>query len=184
MAMKERFFELGREGERVVREWLKSEGYAILRASDIDSGGAPILEGRRRIILPNNLTWREGSPGWVEVKTKSHATWHQRPPRRWEHGLPLRHWEAYLAIEQVTRIPVSLAILELESGFILLARIEDLKANKRGFFMDGEPHIFLDRDDFEWFTIDLSLPNPIQPVADRTLFQGEAPKVKQLRLKL
>jgi len=174
---------LGSEGEDVVRQWLKKQGYVILPSSLIETGKAPMLEGEvSRTILPNNLTWLQKRAGWIEVKTKSHPTKHENPPRRYEHGLPLRHWNAYLNIQEETAIPVSLAILEIESGLLLMQYVDKLAMNKRGFYMDGEPHIYLSRDDFDMIPINLNLPDPIQPLAERTLKQCPAPTYKQERL--
>ncbi|MBA7529735.1 hypothetical protein ES705_21934 [subsurface metagenome] len=186
--------DIGAQGEAIVREWLKRRGYFVLPASLIDEGGAPMLTGQHiKAILPNNLTWKEGQPGWVEVKTKSDATEHLEPPHRWEHGLPLRQWNAYLKVQEVTKIPVSLAILELKNKLLLIGTLTSLDRGKRIFLMEGKPHVFLNRldlrkghknrSDFEqWYPIDLSLPAPIQPVAPRTQKQSAAPQTVQLPL--
>ncbi len=179
--------DIGAQGEAVVRNWLKRYGYLILPASLINDTGAPMLTGAQiKAILPNNLTWKQGQPGWVEVKTKSCATKHVNPPPRWEHGFPLRQWNAYLKVQELTRIPVSLAILELDEKLLLLGTLNSLEKGKRVYPMQGEDHVFLNRldrknrSDFEqWFTVDLSLPEPIQPIAERTRKQGKAPIVKQ-----
>lgn len=188
--------DIGVRGEAIVREWLKRHGYVILPASLIEDTGAPMLTGEHiKAILPNNLTWKEGQPGWVEVKTKSQATEHHNPPHRWEHGLPLRQWNAYFKVQELTNIPVSLAILELDTKLLLIGTLASLERGKREFYMEGEPHIFVNRldlrkghknrSDFEqWYSIDLSLPEPIQPIASRTQKQETAPKVAQLRLPL
>jgi hypothetical protein len=149
-----------------------------------------MLTGERiKAILPNNLTWKERQAGWVETKTKSFATLHQKPPHRWEHGLPLRHWNAYLKVQELTNIPVSLAILELDTKLLLIGTLASLERGKRLSLMKGEPHIFVNRldhknrSDFEqWYSIDLTLPEPIEPVAPRTQEQSPAPIVAQLPL--
>jgi len=182
--------EIGKKGEGIVRSWLKKQGYIILPSSLIEEGGAPMLTGEHiKAILPNNLTWKEKQPGWVEVKTKSFATLHEKPPHRWEHGLPLQHWNAYLKVQELTNIPVSLAVLELDTKLLLIGSLDSLEKGKRVFYMEGKPHIFLNRldnknrSDFEqWYSINLSLPDPIQPLARRTEEQGSAPTVAQLPL--
>jgi len=175
---------IGKKGEDIVKEFLKKQGYLILPSSLIQDNGAPVLDGEKlKIILPNNLTWKDKQPGWVEVKTKSFATYHRTPPRRWEHGLPLRHWEAYQRVQEFTNIKVSLAVLELDTKLLLIAILEHLEPNKRIFPMQGELHIFLARDDFDnWFSLDTILPNPLQPIAPRTLAQAKAPMSKQGKL--
>lgn len=181
---------IGQQGEGIVREWLKQQGYMLLPASLIEQGGAPMLNGKNlKLILPDNLTWKEGRPGWVEVKTKSHPTLHENPPHRWEHGLKLRHWRAYHQVQKITKIPVSIAILELETAILLIGSLSTLARGERLSDINKEPHVFLNRQDrkgrsdFErWYSIDLSLPTPIQPIAERTLTQGAAPSQGQPRL--
>ena len=169
-----------------MREWLKQQGYAILPASLIDNGGAPLLESRDgKIILPNNLTWKNKEMGWVEVKTKSNATEHIAPPRRWEHGLPKRHWMAYWRIQEQTGIPVTLAVLELSTALLLIARIEVLGWHSRQYPMQGEMHVFLLRNDFERHDIKglgPLLPIGIAPSAVRTRCQNLPPVSEQIRM--
>lgn len=163
---------LGREGEAIVREWLTSQGYAVLPASMIEGMGAPMLLGRERLILPDNLTWREGKSGWVEVKTKSVATLHETPPKRLEHGILVRHWVAYEMIQMRTHIPVSLAILQVDTCSVGLSTIDGLRCGMRIYPMQGDWHIFFDRDDFVWQDLsDIEMPAPIEPVAVRTIKQ-------------
>lgn len=163
---------LGREGEAIVRAWLTSQGYAVLPASKIENMGAPVLLGRERPTLPDNLTWREGKPGWVEVKTKSVASLHEVPPKRLEHGIPLRHWVAYEIIQVLTRIPVSLAILQVNTHSLGLSTIDGLRCGMRIYPMEGQWHIFFARDDFEWQDLsNIEMPIPIEPVAVRTIRQ-------------
>jgi hypothetical protein len=175
---------IGKKGEDIVKEFLKKQGYFILPSSLIQDDGAPVLEGEKlKIILPNNLTWKDKQPGWVEVKTKSYATFHLNPPRRWEHGLPLRHWVAYQEVQKFTNTQVSLAVLELDTKLLLIAPLDHLAQNKRISQIQGEPHIFLARDDFDnWFSINTEIPNPIRPIAPRTLTQIKAPMYKQGQL--
>jgi hypothetical protein len=164
--------QLGREGEIVVKAWLVDQGYLILPASLIDGMGAPMLEGKQRIILPDNLTWHKGTPGWIEVKTKSHCTKHEVNPQRDEHGIKLRHWMAYEMIQMQTQTPVWLAILQIDIKSVGLAPIETLKAHERIYPMQGEQHIFLDWNDFGWHLLTgIVIPEPIEPTAPRTIQQ-------------
>lgn len=189
--------DIGTQGEAIVREWLKGRGYFILPSSLIEQGGAPMLNGGDiKAILPDNLTWKEGQPGWVEVKTKSDASEHKNPPHRWEHGLPLRHWNAYLKVQEITKIPVSLAVLEVKNKLLLIGTLTSLERGKRISPMKGELHVFVnrldlrkghkDRSDFEqWHPLDdLTLPEVIPPGAIRTQEQQPAPKIAQPRLLL
>lgn len=164
---------LGAKGEEIVRNWLIKNGYSILQASKIEDLGAPMLLGSdMKIILPDNMVWLEGKARWVEVKTKSYPTRHESWPQRLEHGLPLRHWAAYEAIQQCTQSDVTLAVLELESSCLLIQTLNKLKANERIYPMQGEWHIFLARDDFKIIHLqDMVLPHPIEPLAERSKIQ-------------
>lgn len=182
-------WQLGKDGEAVVREWLKAQGYHVIPTSLIETGSAPMLEAQNwKLILPNNLVWREGVPRWIEVKTKSRATLHRTPPRRWEHGFPLRHWDAYLAIQEQTGFPMSVAVLELQTQMLLLNTVERLAVNKRPFFMDGEMHIYLARNDFvpqePPAYLKVAIPEPVAPKAPRSLSQGVPPIFKQFEMDL
>lgn len=172
---------LGDEGEQLVRDWLVAQGYHILPASLINNMGAPMLLGKQRIILPDNLTWYGGTPGWIEVKTKTSHTRHELNPKRDEHGIPFRHWVAYEMIQMQTQIPVSLAILQIDTASIGICLIDNLKAGERVYPMQGEWHIFFNRGDFKWYLVnDLPIPKPIEPMAIRTIKQAQKRQQQQL----
>lgn len=163
---------LGEEGEQLVRSWLINQGYSILPASLIANMGAPMLLGKECFILPDNLGWCKGEPGWVEVKTKSHASHHELKPKRDEHGIKFYHWVAYEMVQMHTQIPVSLAILQIDIQSIGLSLIDNLKKGERVYPMQGEWHIFFDCNDFIWHSVDnLPMPKPIKPTAMRTINQ-------------
>ncbi len=167
--------QLGSQGEEIVKQWLLGQGYSILPASLIQTGGAPmLLEKAYKAILPDNLTWKDRHQRWVEVKTKSNPTTHESWPNRKEHGLPLRHWAAYEFIQQQTQTPVTLAILELSARTLLMATIDELKPTERIFPMEGEYHVFLARDAFQEYPLEnMKLPRQIPPLAARTIEQQQ-----------
>ena len=138
-----------------------------------------MLTGKHcNIILPDNLIFLKGRQWWLEVKTKSRPTKHKMPPRRFEHGLPKRQRDDYWALQEITNIPVLLTILELESKSILIGTLTSLERGKRVGYMEGELHIYFNRADFKCYPINISLPDPIQPLAPRTIEQGKAPIIK------
>lgn len=192
---------LGREGEVVVRKWLLEQGYMILEASLINTGTAPMLKGKlesQNLILPDCLTWKEGEPTWIEIKTKSYATQRKFPQQgfpdcagRWEHGLPERHWKNYCIIQEVTRIPVSLAVLELDRKMLFVSRLDSLRKGVRIAFMQTENHVFFNLQDTKnlsdfdkWYRLedDWSLPDSIEPLAWRTTAQSNKPLIRQMTL--
>ncbi|MBV6343233.1 hypothetical protein HWQ67_16765 [Candidatus Magnetobacterium casensis] len=163
---------LGKQGEAIVRQWLIGQGYQILPASLIDGIGAPMLLGKQRFILPDNLVWHDGIQGWVEVKTKSVASPHELPPKRQEHGIKLYHWVAYEMIQMHTHTPISLAILQVDIQSVGLSLIDNLRRGVRIYPMQGEYHIFFDWDDFEWHLLEgITMPEPITPTSQRTIRQ-------------
>jgi hypothetical protein len=184
---------IGFKGEAIIRKWLVKHGYMILSASQIEMGGAPMLMGHKeKLILPDNLVWKEGVPEWVEIKTKTTATRHRNPPyQRWEHGLPLRQWNSYCRVQEKTKIPVSIAILQLDNKWLYISRLESLKRGARVSEMDREDHVFLnllDRNNSsafdKWYKIDELLPDPVQPLAWRTKEQSNDPLIRQMKLDL
>lgn len=191
---------LGREGEIIVSRWLIDHNYMVVPTSLINTGFAPMLEGRlERIVLPDTLAWKEGEPSWFEIKTKTTHTVRRFSPcaDRWEHGLPLRLWNHYCRIQEKTKIPVSIAIVQLDLKLLLVGRLDSLKrglhpvGNETPRLIDNEPHVFFkmfDPDtkysDFDRFD-DLSnyrLPNGIKPIAIRTLAQSNDPMIRQMTL--
>ena len=184
---------IGFQVETVVRKWLSEHDYMVLSASQIEDGGAPMLRGKEeKIILPDNLTWKNGVAKWVEVKTKSFATLHHNPPHRWEHGISLRLWYHYMAIQEKTQIPVYIALVQLDKKLLLLSKLTSLGRRARiGIDNHGKDMIYfnqLDKDNFsdfdEWYKIDEKLPDPIKPLAHRTKTQPDDPLIVQMKLDL
>jgi hypothetical protein len=104
----------------------------VLSASQIEDGGAPMLRGKdEKIVLPDNLTWKNGVAKWVEVKTKSTYTIHKNPPKRLEHGISLRLWHNYMAIQEQTKIPVYIALIQLDKKILLLSKLTSLGRRAR-----------------------------------------------------
>jgi len=183
--------DIGKEGEQIVRDWLQRQAFMVLPANLIRNGGAPMLTGEEiKAILPDNLTWKEGTPGWVEVKTYSYPSLHIKTPRRWEHAILSRHFESYKLIQEITSIEVSLAILELSNKLLLIGRLKELERHMFTRLMARKWHCFFLRSDrelnsdfYQWNDVSsLALPFPITPKAQRTITQGPSPNAKQFSL--
>jgi hypothetical protein len=74
---------------------------------------APKLAGiRERFPVPDLDVARAGDRRWVEVKTKTAASWGWKL-RQWEHGI--EHYDDYVRVAQETGTEAWLAILETDS---------------------------------------------------------------------
>jgi hypothetical protein len=185
-------WDLGRGGEQLIKRWLRRHGFYVLPAADIATVGAPAFDGPHEIVIvPDFLAARGGASRFVELKTKTRATFY-RKGRSWQHGMRLAHWRAYQQVEELTGSPCFLAVLELESGLVLMQSIQHLGDVERVYdgngMPDGKPHVFFPRDAFRWFDgpdgIDLDILPRLPPQSPRTLSQRSAPRVQQLRLPL
>lgn len=165
---------LGEQGESVIEKWLRDNGFFVLPSSDYNKFGAPMMKGKaQKIILPDKLVARSGRSKWVEVKTKSRASWTLKT-QRYEHGMPTRHWQDYLKCQEKSGIEGWLAILEIEARVILLACLDDLKSCIRHSQIGGRPHVFFPCDSFLHYNVsdDAVLPDPIPANAIRTKRQS------------
>ena len=118
-------FQRGRNGELRVAEILQRKGWSVIPSYDYSGSEgdmAPRLQGLTRgYPVPDLDVSREGQRLWVEVKTKARPDW-TRKTQRLEHGIPLRHYEAYCEVERITGTPVWLCVIEESSGDVLKAR--------------------------------------------------------------
>jgi hypothetical protein len=78
---------------------------------------------------------KDGVRRWAEVKTKAAATY-TRVTGRYEHGVPKRHYESYLKVQEITGCPVWLFVYEENTGTILCGRLDDLARVRREYVGD------------------------------------------------
>jgi hypothetical protein len=127
-------FQRGHEGELRVADLLKRRGWCIVPSYDYsgkEGDMPPRLQGLKQAWpVPDLDISRNGERRWVEVKTKARADY-TRTTQRYEHGIPLRHYRAYLDVERITGTPVWLFVVEESTGAILAARLSDLDSVKR-----------------------------------------------------
>lgn len=190
-------FILGRDGEEFVRQWLIGLGYHVVPQYLIERDGAPLLESwLRKEVLPDILAAKKGQARWVEVKTKSRATKNQKR-RRWETGIPERHWQAYKRVEENTGIPGWVAFLHLEERRIYLGSLKSIGtasacAEDTGTLQAfGEPMRFFALNYFEeWWDIGTDAiirsksrtPAPVPPKTTKPWEWPGPPGNKQLPL--
>lgn len=104
-----REWRFGAEGERIVNEWLKKNGYLVVPTSLIETGGAPMLSGWiKRAVLPDTQAFREGCGRWVEVKTKGESIVYKKEVRT---GFSLRLYRQYEEVERETGMPCYIAFV-------------------------------------------------------------------------
>lgn len=114
----------GRLGEIVAAREFRRDGHGVIASFQYSGAAddrAPVLELEdRREILPDLDTCKRGSRCWIEVKTYAHAEYN-RTYRCSVHGIAVRHFENYVAVEQRTGSAVYLAINELDSGLLIVS---------------------------------------------------------------
>ena len=148
-------WERGRLGEQIARKWLLQNGYIVVATSDIDSGGAPmLLEAKRKVILPDNMSFRAGQPAFVGVKTYQRAAYEQKRDR-WHHGILERHFLQYQRAASDCNIPCYLGIVQVDIWHFLLGELGYLAETKYQGWAPG-PHgieIYFDINRFDWFSL-------------------------------
>jgi hypothetical protein len=123
---------LGRLGEKLVSRWLRGHGWYVVPSYDFtgsDGSRAPCMaNGEQSYVIPDLDVSRDGDRLWLEVKTYAHAA----PNRRLGqlvHGIKRKHHEHYLAVQKETGSPAHLGVLEIETGALLTARLDQLTAH-------------------------------------------------------
>lgn len=155
----------GRLGEICAAREFRRDGFGVIASfkySGADDNEAPAIEvENRREIVPDLDICARGERFWVEVKTYKEAAWNRRY-RCWTHGISVRHFDNYLAVEQRTGSAVFLAINELGSGSLLMSArpisemqkypclcgCESAPARCRLRDRRGYPEWYFDRDTF------------------------------------
>lgn len=142
---------LGRWGENHVRQWFERCGYFVVPTNCIEDGGAPRLTGLLdSYVLPDIQVAYEGVLRWVECKTKTRACWYQKAGE-WRHGIGLRLWLDYLAVEHATGLPGHLAIVQLQpERMLLMAPFSVLAQDAQKYHGDAMPR----GERMVWFNVD------------------------------
>lgn len=160
---------IGRLGELAAAATMRADGASIIALCRIDDGGAPMLESgdvrSDRSVLPDLQVFNlRAAPGAMFVEIKTYAEpGHNKSGGFLTHGIPVRLFDHYVANENKTKIPVYLAINEIDSGELRISGLPLSQLWKdpclcRGC-QSGEGHIpgkngirepqwYFDRDDF------------------------------------
>lgn len=147
----------GRDGEKVVGQWLIEQGFGIIRTADIATAGlGPRIERAGfGFVLPDFQVVGDGMAKWVEVKTKSKDVLYQRTGEL-RQGIERRHFDHYLDVQDKTGLPGYLAFLVLNKGNRLpvVLRMGPLdRLNEHGRAHVGDTALF--NGEMVWWPIDI-----------------------------
>ena len=139
----------------MVAALLQEAGWYVVPSYDYagdEKDKAPKLQGNKySFVIPDLDISRAGNRLWAEVKTKREPTEH-RVTKRVEHGIPLRHFQHYQRVQEITGCPVWLFVVEESSGDVLCGKLDELTKNGReynGNKMSNGGMIFFLRGDFK-----------------------------------
>ena len=146
-------FAQGREFEQEVARQMKLRGYGVMRCYELDGGQnkAPMLEGPYQgLRLPDLQVSVLGKSDWRECKAKTEPSW-TRITSQYEHGIGLRCYRDYLAVQEISGLPVYLMIGEHRTGEILIQSLDKLGSPRtyEGPEMDLGGMAFWPRDHFD-----------------------------------
>lgn len=147
-------FRQGRELEQEIARQMKQRGYSVMRCYDLDVDGkhkAPMLEGPYKgLRLPDLQVSFFGKTDWRECKRKSQATY-TYSAGEYEHGFGLRCYRDYVAVQEISGLPVYLMIGERSTGEILFQSLEKLGPPRvyEGPVMDPGGMAFWPREMFD-----------------------------------
>lgn len=121
-----------REYEVAFSRWLEAErGYYTLPVFDCNQGGqrAPMLyRNKDSWATPDILASKDGVWAWFEIKLKDYAPLH-RISGTYVTGLPLRNWQHYLHIREVTSTPIWMIFIHLKECMVVGGEIGSLNTH-------------------------------------------------------
>jgi hypothetical protein len=118
----------GRDFEREYARQLLLAGWSVMRCYELDGGQdkAPMLEGPYKgHRLPDLQVSGHGKSGWRELKEKTACNF-THSEGRYDHGIGLRCYRDYDAVQQISGLPVVLVIGEYSTGLILAQSLDKL----------------------------------------------------------
>lgn len=128
-------YKRGNAAEIHVEALLQKQGWHTVPIHQLPAGhyAGPQIRGNVcGHVLPDLFIANHAQSLWVEVKLKESATYTRRT-QRLEHGIPHRHFMDYVAIEQISGIPVMLFVIEEDTDMILWQLLNVLEGSKREY---------------------------------------------------
>ncbi len=110
MAMTEKA--LGNFGEAVWARVLAASGFGYIPLCKIETGGAPMIEGNHRIVLPDFEVLATSLNVYMESKAKTTSVLWRRQ-RQERHGIDRRNWREYMEAATRSNKPCVMAVVEL-----------------------------------------------------------------------
>lgn len=145
----------GHVGEVLVSQILQSRGWYIVPSYDYSGSDdkAPRMQGQKLCyILPDLDVSKQGEErAWVEVKTKEEAV-EYRKTHTLRHGISLKHYKHYQEVEKISGCAVYLAVYEIKTGDVLMAKLSSLAKHVQiyeGDKMDYGGMAWFPRDAFD-----------------------------------
>lgn len=103
---------LGRFGEAFCANIFRASNFHYVPLYKIDNGGAPMMEGQRRIILPDFDVMTNGLTAYLDAKAKRQSIIY-RNKKSERHGIDRRCWLSYGHAAKASGKPCGIAIIEL-----------------------------------------------------------------------
>lgn len=187
---------LGKFGEAFCANIFWASDFHYVPLYQIESGGAPMMEGREKIILPDFDVMTNGLTAYLDAKAKTQSIIY-RNKKSERHGIDRRCWLAYGHAAKASGKPCGIAIIELFrddsplrwSGSLLIESLANLGVPFDGIPGTSQEHmVYWPRKRFcdlhSWSAIDLlriskgqleasftyELENIFWPEKQRTLF--------------
>lgn len=130
---------LGKLGERIWAAIIAASGLRYIPLAEIENGGAPMLEGQTKTILPDFDVYGMRRAVFVEAKAKTRAVVFRLAGEH-RHGIDRRNYEDYMRIRWEARKRCGLGVLEILdgdsdrwSGSLLIESLQELGQPIDGF---------------------------------------------------
>lgn len=160
-------FKRGRAFEQEVARQMLLIGGWVIRQYDLNVDGqnkAPLMEGPfKGLRLPDLQCGWQSKTSWRECKEKGTST-HTYSQHVDDHGIGLRCYRDYLAVQDASGLPVYLMVGEVRTGLILVQSLEKLGPPRpyTGDKMDAGGMAFWHREQFDRWGFYDSMPGQME----------------------